>query len=143
MAKLTTDNSVIVEEYNDPGTGERALCYGRIHSIIEHDLFPQCPDTLTHVLLECDWYSPTGVTTSSGLVQVSYDEQLSTTNRWTFLKDMHRSNVVLWPAYSNTPTFAVIPFTFLVVEHTVMERDSNDEENRKDSGIDEDEDENV
>ena len=60
---------------------------------------------------------------SSGLLQVSYDEELSRTNRWTFLKDMHRSNVVLWPEYSHNPVFAVIPHTFLVVEHVVMARD--------------------
>lgn len=125
--KVNTDNSVVVEEYKEPGTGRRALCYGRIQSIIEHDLYPDCPDTLRHVLIECDWYSPTGVATPSGLVQVSLDTHMSSANRWTFLKDMHRSNVVLWPAFSHTPTFTVIPHTFFVVEHIVMARDGKED----------------
>ena len=138
-AKVTTDNTFVVEEYTDRASGDRALCYGRIHSIIEHDLYPNCPDTLRHVLIECDWYSPTGGATSSGLLQVSYDEELSRTNRWTFLKDMHRSNVVLWPAYSHTPTFAVIPHTFLVVEHICMVRDGDEDYGKDaDEHVDED-----
>lgn len=139
-AKLTTDNSFVVEEYEDRAQpGARALCYGRIQSIIEHEMYPGCPDTLRHVLIECDWYSPTGVTTSSGLLQVSYDQEMSTTNRWTFLKDMHRVNVVLWPAYSNAPVFAVIPLTFLVVEHIVMARDGNEAYGKNvDEDVDED-----
>jgi hypothetical protein len=36
---------------------------------------------------------------------------------------MHRANVVLWPSYSHTPTFVVIPGTFAVIEHTVTVRD--------------------
>ena len=144
-AKVTTDNSVVVEEYKDrANAGERALCYGRIHSIIEHELYPGCPDTLRHVLIECDWYSPTGVTTSSGLLQVSYDEEMSRTNRWTFLKDMHRSNVVLCPAYSHTPTFAVIPRTFLVIEHICMVRDGDEEYGKDvDEHVDEDADDDT
>jgi hypothetical protein len=123
---VTTDNSYVFEEYTDSSTGRRAACYGRIISIIEHGLYPSCPDSLLHVLIECDWYSPTGITTASGLLQVDYDEALSRTNRWTFLKDMHRANVVLWPAYTHTPRFAVIPRTFFVVEHTVVVRDKMD-----------------
>ena len=74
-----------------------------------------------------DWYTPTGVTTSSGLLQVSFDEEMSTVNRWTFLKDMHRANIVLWPSYSHTPHFEVIPRTFVVVEHTAPLRDNDSE----------------
>ena len=61
------------EEYNNRDTGAREVCYGRIHSIVEHEMYPGCPEELCHVLIECDWYSPTGVTTPSGLLQVSYD----------------------------------------------------------------------
>jgi hypothetical protein len=136
--KVAADNSIVFEEYNDPATGQRAVCYGRIQSIIEHELYPGCHDTLRHVLIECDWYSPTNVTTASGLLQVSYDESMSRINRWTFLKDMHRANVVLWPAYSGTPAFAVIPRTFMVVEHTVTVRDGD--EDYQDDVEDEDED---
>ena len=126
MAKeetVTTDNSVVFEEYIHRDSGAREVCYGRIHSIVQHDMYPGCPDTLRHVLIECDYYTPTGNTTPSGLLQVSYDEQLSTSNRWTFLHNMHRANVVLWPSYSHTPAFAVIPRTFAVIEHTVTVRD--------------------
>lgn len=115
------------EEYKDSATGERKVCYGRICSIVEHEMYPGCPDTLCHVLIELDWYTPTGVTTSSGLLQVSFDEEMSTVNRWTFLKDMHRANIVLWPSYSHTPHFEVIPRTFVVVEHTAPLRDNDSE----------------
>ena len=119
----------------------REVCYGRIHSIIEHGMYPDCPDTLSHVLIECDWYTPTGITTTSGLLQVSFDAELSSTNRWTFLKDMHRANVVLWPAYTHAPTFAQIPRTFFVVEHTVPIPDNMDNSGDKgDEPEDDDED---
>ena len=106
----------------------------RFQSIIEHHLYPECPDTQRHVLIECDWYTPTGITTPSGLLQVSYDEQLSTTNRWTFLKNMHRANVALWPTYSQRP-FEIIDRTFVVVEHTATVRD-DDELDHPDSDSD-------
>ena len=112
---------MVFEEYDDSATGARAVCYGRIHSIIEHDMYPGCPDTLRHVLIECDWFTPTGVSTASGLLQVSKDEPLSRANRWLFLHNMHRANVVLWPSYSHTPTFAIIPDTYAVIEHTVLD----------------------
>jgi hypothetical protein len=136
---VTTDNSYVYEEYINRDTGIREVCYGRIHSIIEHDMYPGCPDTLRHVLIECDWYSPTGVTTSSGLLQVSFDEALSQTNRWTFLKDMHRANVMLWPVYTHDSVFAVIPRTFVVVEHTAVVRDSLEEFESEDEEHDIDE----
>lgn len=136
---MTTDNSYVFEEYNNRDTGNREVCYGRIHSIIEHDLYPGCPDTLRHVLIECDWYSPTGITTTSGLLQVSYDAELSRTNRWTFLKDMHNANIVLWPAYTHTPNFAVIPRTFVVVEHTAVMRDVLEDCEQESEGEDDEE----
>jgi hypothetical protein len=126
QTRRTTDNSVVFEEYDNVDTGLRDVCYGRIQSIIEHSIYPGCPDTLTHVLIECDWYTPTGVTTPSGLLQVSFDEQLSTSNRWTFLKNMHRSSVALWPSYSQSP-FACIPNTYVVVQHTATVLDIDDE----------------
>jgi hypothetical protein len=134
QARRATDNSVVFEEYDNVDTGHRAVCYGRIQSIIEHHLYPECPDTQRHVLIECDWYTPTGITTPSGLLQVSYDEHLSTTNRWTFLKNMHRANVALWPTYSQRP-FEIIDRTFVVVEHTATVRD-DDELDHPDSDSD-------
>ena len=44
----------IFEEYNNVDTGQRDVCYGRIKSIIEHYLYPICPETLRHVLIDCD-----------------------------------------------------------------------------------------
>jgi hypothetical protein len=131
-AMVNTDNSVVFEEYVHRDTGHRAVCYGRIQTIVELEMYPQCPDTLRLVLIECDWYSPTGVDTPSGLLQVSYDEQLSTSNRWTFLHNMHRSNVVLWPSYSRGHTFAVIPRTFVVIEHTLPVRDPLEDDDHED-----------
>jgi len=92
------------------------VCYGRIQSIIEHKLFKGSDEA--HVLIECEWYSPTGLDTPSGLLQVSYDAQLSQGSRWTFLKDMYRNNVVLWPTYAHSPNFQVVLNTFAVLEHT-------------------------
>ena len=138
QAKVTTDNSYVQEEYINRTTGAREMCYGRIHSIIEHELYPGCPDELRHVLLECDWYTPTGVTTASGLLQVSYDEENSRTNRWTFLKDMYRANVILWPTYTHAPQFEVKPRTFVVVQHVAVFLDS-----QKDDDEDDDEDDDM
>ena len=134
---MTTDNSYIQEEYINRDTGEREVCYGRIHSIIEHELYPGCPDELRHVLIECDWYTPTGVETPSGLLQVSYDEENSRANRWTFLKDMYRANVVLWPTYSHTPQFELSPRTFVVVHHVAVAHDSQKDDD-EDQGEEED-----
>ena len=91
-------------------------------------MYPGCPDTLRHVLIECDWYTPTPVQTCSGLLQVSFDAPMSKANRWTFLHNMHRSNVVLWPAYSHDPAFAVIDATFFVIQHTVTVWDKEKED---------------
>ena len=126
--QLTTNNSIIFEEYENRDTGALEKCYGRIQSIIEHEMYPDCPVTLRHVLIECDWYSPTGVSTPNGLLQVSLDLEMSRSNRWTFLKNMHRSNVVLWPSYSHSPVFVQIPNTFFVITHTapVLERPEDD-----------------
>lgn len=123
---------MVFEEYKDRSTGQSAVCYGRIRSIIEHDLYPRCPDTLRHVLTECDWYTPTGMATPSGLLQVSLDVQLSSTNRWTLLKNMHRANVVLWPSYQHSPSFAVIPDTYVVITHTPTVLDSDGVEDFED-----------
>ena len=38
-----------------------------------------------------------------------------------------RANVVLWPSYSHTPTFAIIPDTYAVIEHTVTVLDIVDD----------------
>lgn len=123
---------MVYEEYIDRDTGGTGVCYGRIHSIIEHSLYPDCPDTLRNVLIECDWYTATGVTTPSGLLQVSYDAALSKTSRWTFLKNMHRANVALWPSYSKAPSFEVIPDTYAVVEHTLEDIGGSDSEDESD-----------
>ena len=139
QSKLRTDNSYVYERYINRDTGESAVCYGRIASIISHKLYPTSRET--HVLIECDWYSPTGVPTPSGLVQVSYDAPLSKTNRWTFLKDMYRANVMLWPALVHTESKALeaIPDTFVVLEHTAPmddEDNENSDENSADSSGD-------
>ena len=55
-------------------------------------------------------------------------------HRWTFLKNMHRSSVALWPSYSQSP-FAVIPKTYVVVQHTATVLDG-DADNLHDSGSD-------
>ncbi len=107
------------------------MCFGRIQSIIAHRLFPDSPDK--HVLIECDWYSPTGVDTPSGLLQVSYDAQLSAGSRWTFLKDMYRTNVILWPSYAHTPNFHAIPDTFAVLLHTAVVLDEQRDDDQSDS----------
>ena len=70
----------------------------------------------------------TAVQSCGGLLQVSFDAPMSKTNRWTFLHNMHRSNVVLWPAYAHDPSFAVIDSTFVVIQHTVTERDNEKED---------------
>lgn len=125
---VTTDNSFVLEEYNHRDTGARETCYGRIQSIVEHEMYPGCPDTLRHVLIECDWYTPTTVQTRNGLLQVSFDAPMSQANRWTFLHNMHRSNVVLWPAYTHDPAFAVIDANFVVIQHTLPVRDNEKED---------------
>ena len=96
-----------------------------------------CPHELRHVLIECDWYTPTGVETPSGLLQVNYDEENSRANRWTFLKDMYRANVVLWPTYSHTPQFELSPRTFVVVHHVAVAHD-NQKDDDEDQGEEED-----
>jgi hypothetical protein len=63
------------------------------------------------------------MSTPSGLLQVSLDVPLSTGSRWTFLKDMYRTNVMLWPTYSHLPNFHAIPDTFAVVLHTALVAD--------------------
>ena len=128
QSAVTTDNSYVFEEYIHRDTGAKERCYGRIQSIVEHDMYPGCPDTLRHVLIECDWYTPTAVQPCGGLLQVSFDAPMSKANRWTFLHNMHRSNVVLWPAYAHDPSFAVIDSTFFVIQHTVAERDNEKED---------------
>ena len=70
----------------------------------------------------------TAVQYCGGLLQVSFDAPMSKANRWTFLHNMHRSNVVLWPAYAHDPSFAVIDSTFVVIQHTVTERDNEKED---------------
>ena len=114
------------ETYIDKDTGAPAVCIGRIQRIIEHQLYPDSRDK--HVLIECDWYSPTGTSTPSGLLQVSLDVPMSTGARWTFLKDMYRTNVILWPTYSHTPNFHAIPDTFAVLLHTALVADDDDDE---------------
>jgi hypothetical protein len=106
-------------------------------------MYPGCPDTSRHVLIECDWYTPTGVSTPSGLLQVSLDEELSKTNRWTFLKNMHRANIVLWPAYAHSPEFAVIPNTFAIITHTTPEFENHADNNHANDDSDDDEHNNV
>jgi hypothetical protein len=134
--KLTTDNSYVYETYINRDTGLPAVCYGRIQSIIEHQVYPGAQ--YDHVLIECDWYSPTGVTTPSGLLQVNYDAELSRTSRWTFLKDMYRSNVILWPSYSHTPSFHRIPATFTVVQHHATLADAAEGDGEEDDNESED-----
>lgn len=108
------------------------MLWSHRYTIIEHELYPDCPDDQRHVLTACDWYTPTNVTNPSGLLQVSYDPALTSGSRWTFLKNMHRANVVLWPAYAHTPTFAVIPQTYFVIEHTVTLRDNMEDDSGSD-----------
>ena len=57
QSAVTTDNSYVFEEYIHRDTGAKERCYGRIQSIVEHKMYPGCPDTLRHVLIECDWYN--------------------------------------------------------------------------------------
>ena len=61
---------------------------------------------------------------------------MSKTIRWTFLKNMHRANVVLWPSYSHSPVFAVIPNTFVVITHTAPVLDSPEDDDHADGDDD-------
>lgn len=76
------------------------------------------------------------MSTPSGLLQVSLDVEMSRTNRWTFLKNMHRANVVLWPSYSHSPVFTEIPNTFVVITHTAPVLESPEEDDRVDDDDD-------
>ena len=62
--------------------------------------------------------------------------RMSKTIRWTFLKNMHRANVVLWPSYSHSPVFAVIPNTFVVITHTAPVLDSPEDDDHVDGDDD-------
>lgn len=128
---LKTDNSYVYETYIDRDSGAAAVCYGRIQSIIEHRLFPESPEK--NVLIECEWYSPTGARTPSGLLQVSHDQEMSAGSRWTFLKNMYKTNLVLWPYYTHTPDFHAIPDTYAVVLHTAVLADADSEDESSDS----------
>ena len=86
QAKLLTDTSYIVESYQE-APGVVKTCYGRINTIISHQMYPD-DGAPKHVLVSCDWFVPEGTNPRNGLPRVRLCENFNS-SRWCFLRLVH------------------------------------------------------